>query len=133
MLDFLIPPIIVGMICATIYGLFELFARRGERMAFIEKLAEIKSLGQIEGKIDFTFGKSFSSWALRGGCLLIGLGLGIIAGFVFVSATLKGGDITPYIDRMEKSVYGGCVLLFGGLGLLIAFLLEIKYFGKKEK
>lgn len=131
-MDFIIAPVIVGTICATIYGLFELFARRRERMAFIEKLSEIKSLGQVEGKIDFTFGKSFSCWALRGACLLIGLGLGLIIGYLITPG------IGEYYDKIrlakiESVVYGGSILLFGGLGLLAAFILEVKFFQKHEK
>lgn len=131
MLDFLIAPIIVGIICATIYGLFELFARRRERMAFIEKLSEIKSLGSIDGKIDFTFGKSFSYWALRGGCLLAGLGLGIIVGYMITFTTLEN-NVDNHISNLSETVYGGCILLFGGIGLLVAFILEMKYLRKKE-
>ncbi len=128
MLDFLIAPSIVGIVAATIYGLFELFARRRERIALIEKLSEIKNFGQVEGKIDFTFGKSFSFWALRGGCLLIGLGLGIVIGYLLTFNV----ENVAYITRMESTVFAGCILLFGGLGLLLAFILEMKYF-KKQK
>lgn len=126
-MNFIIAPVIVGTICATIYSLFELFARRRERIALIEKLSEIKSLGQIEGKIDFTFGKSFSCWALRGACLLIGLGLGLIVGYLITLGTGEGSD------RIESVLYGGSILLFGGLGLLVAFILEMKFFQKHEK
>lgn len=127
----LTAPIIVGMICATIYGLFELFARRRERITLIEKLAEIKSMGQIEGKIDFSFGRSFSCWGLRGGCLLIGLGLGIIVAYFLQIKILHGGEIGMKIYEMQRIISSGSVLLFGGLGLLIAFILEYKYFRKK--
>ncbi|MFR3330842.1 MAG: DUF6249 domain-containing protein [Odoribacter splanchnicus] len=127
----LTAPIIVGIICATIYGLFELFARRRERITLIEKLVEIKSMGQIEGKIDFSFGRSFSCWGLRGGCLLIGLGLGIIVAYFLQITTMHGGDIGIEIADRKQVIYSGCVLFFGGLGLLIAFILEYKYFRKK--
>ena len=40
MLDFLMVPLVVGIICAGIYGLFELFVRRKERLAIIEKIGE---------------------------------------------------------------------------------------------
>ena len=33
-------PLIMGIICAGIYGLFELFVRRKERLAIIEKIGE---------------------------------------------------------------------------------------------
>lgn len=127
-LDFLTAPTIVGIVAATIYGLFELFARRRERMALIEKLTEIKNLGSVEGKIDFTFGKSFSYWALRGGCLLIGLGLGIVIGYLITFNVSE----EVYVTKMESTVFSGCILLFGGLGLLLAFILEMKYFRKQK-
>ena len=125
----MVAPIIVGTVCATVYGLFELFARRRERIAFIEKLSEIQGQGQFEGKINLTFGKSFSAWALRGGCLLAGMGLGIIIGYLLTF----GLTDAQYARRIEDAVYGGCVLLGGGLGLIAAFMLEMKYLKKKEE
>lgn len=126
----LTAPSIVGIMCATIYGLFKLFVCRRERITLIEKLAEIKSMGQIEGKIDFSFGGSFSCWGLRGGCLLIGLGIGIIVAY-FLQQRILQGNIGMEICEMQGMIYSGSVLLFGGLGLLIAFILEYKYFRKK--
>ena len=93
-MGYIIAPFIVGMICATIYGLFELFARRKERIAIIEKLAEGKTFGQIEGKIDLSFNRSYSFWGLRGGCLMLGLGVGLILGITNTDRTLGlYGDI----------------------------------------
>ena len=126
---------IVGIISATIYYLFELFARRRERLALIEKLTEIKNLGQVEGRIDLNFGKSsdFSSWGLRGGCLLVGLGLGLLIGFLIVNV-FGLIDFSNYRqDDIRVVVFGGSLFLFGGLGLLIAFVLEMKYFRKDKK
>ena len=33
-------PLIVGIVCAGIYGLFELFVRKKERLAIIEKIGD---------------------------------------------------------------------------------------------
>ena len=44
MLDFLMVPLVVGIICAGIYGLFELFVRRKERLAKQLKESENKEL-----------------------------------------------------------------------------------------
>lgn len=131
MLDFLVAPIIVGTICATIYGLFELFARRKERLAFIEKIAEINNLGHIDGKIEFSFGRKFSTWALKGGCLLLGIGFGIV--FAFLISSMLTSEPSGYQYKVISSLYGGSVFLFGGLGLVLAFILEMKYFNKKEQ
>ena len=37
MMDFISVPLVVGIVCAGIYGLFELFVRKRERLAIIEK------------------------------------------------------------------------------------------------
>lgn len=135
MTDFIMAPAIVGIISLTIYRLFELFARRRERLAMIEKLTEIKNLGHVEGRIDLNFGKSsnFSSWSLRGGCLLVGLGLGLLISF-FIISNSTFADFSNYGQRgIRELVFGGSVLFFGGLGLLIAFILEMKYFRNIEK
>ena len=134
-MTFIMAPAIVGIICLTFYRLFELFARRRERLAMIEKLTEIKNLGQVEGRIDLNFGKTydFPSWALRGGCLLVGLGLGLLIGFII----LYNSGFTNFANFSQSGIrdltLGGSVLLFGGFGLLIAFILEINYLHKNKK
>lgn len=132
-MGYIIAPFIVGMICATIYGLFELFARRRERIAIIEKLAEGKTFGQIEGKIDLSFGRSYSFWGLRLGFLMLGLGVGLILG-TSISDRVVGfsGDISWRMREIQDVIYGGSVLLCGGFGLLIAFLIEMFGFKKKR-
>lgn len=130
----IIVSVMVVTISITVYGLFELLVRRKERLAIIEKLSEGKNFGQVNGKFNISFGSSsFSSWALRGGCLLIGLGMGLIVGFLLLSAFVSDtGDVTPRIAETASVVYGGSLLLFGGLGLLLAFILEMKYAKRKE-
>lgn len=132
-MGYIIAPFIVGIICATIYGLFELFARRRERLAIIEKLAEGRTFGQIEGKFDLSFGKSYSYWGLRGGFLMLGMGIGLILGTIMVSEWVGFSDeITYRMRNIQEVIYGGSVLLCGGLGLLIAFLIEVLCLKKKK-
>lgn len=132
-MGYIIAPFIVGMICATIYGLFELFARRKERIAIIEKLAEGKTFGQIEGKIDLSFNRSYSFWGLRGGCLMLGLGVGLILGITITDRTLGlSGDIGWRMREIQDVIYGGSVLLCGGIGLLLAFLIEMFCFKNRK-
>ncbi len=114
----LVPPIIVLGIAYAIYKLVELFARRKERMAIIEKLST--SDGKIV-PLDIT--KWFSppapaSWALRLGLLLTGLGLGLGLAVImrYYMGEVPGGD----------ALYFALMLLFGGLGLVIAYLIEQK-------
>ena len=38
MMDFIMVPLTTGIVFAAIYGLFELFVRRKERLAIIEKI-----------------------------------------------------------------------------------------------
>lgn len=132
-MGYIVAPFIIGIICATIYGLFELFARRRERIAIIEKLAEGKTFGQIEGKIDLSFGRSYSFWGLRGGCLMLGLGFGLILG-IYIADQVVGfsGDVTYRMIEIQEVIYGGSILLCGGLGLLVAFLIEVLCFRKKR-
>ena len=84
MLDFLMVPLVVGIICAGIYGLFELFVRRKERLAIIEKIGEKLDASSFEGKLRLpSYGVSLRSFgSLKGGCLLAGIGLGLLVGFL---------------------------------------------------
>ena len=40
MMDFIVVPLTTGIVFAAIYGLFELFVRRKERLAIIEKIGD---------------------------------------------------------------------------------------------
>ena len=129
MLDFIMIPLIVWIICSAIYNLFELFARKKERLFLIEKMVEpvppttfqnsVKSFRLPTVNIS-----SFSS--LKIGSLLIGLGLGLLVGF-FLYAVAK-----PLIDdglrdyEMQSVIFGASILLFGGLSLVVAFIVELK-------
>ena len=84
-MNFITAPLIVGIITLGIYKLFELFACRRERITLIEKLGEKMSQTDLElnGKIclpDFNR-PQLSFGALKGGCLLLGVGLGLLVGF----------------------------------------------------
>ena len=70
----------VAIIFGVIYKLFELFACRRERMMLIEKLSsEDLTSGK---KLNVKLPASFSP--LRLGCLLLGLGLGLLVGYSLV-------------------------------------------------
>ena len=123
MFDFIIPPLIVGFITLGIYKLFELFVCKKERLLIIEKMGEKFTPDMLEHKINFSSIGNLSFSSLKWGCLLMGLGLGLLAAFVihynFQDFVSKKWDI-------QSMVYGACVLIFGGLGLLTAFLVELK-------
>ncbi len=137
MMDFIMVPIVVGICIAGVYGLFELFVRRKERLALIEKLSDKIDSKVIEGKLPmpgYNFMKGFSFSALKAGCLLAGIGLGLLIAFIVVACSynyLMGED---YIrQELVGSVYGASVLLFGGIGLIIAFVIELKMANKKKE
>ena len=109
--------------------MFELFVRKKERLAIIEKIGDKLDPSAFDAKIGLprlTTNFSFSS--LKTGCLLMGIGLGILFGF-FLSLSTNAYD--DY--EMQSAVYGASVLLFGGLGLIIAFVLELKLSKDKNK
>lgn len=136
-MDFITIPLVVGICIAGVYGLFELFVRRRERLAIIEKIGDKLDASAFEGKLGLPSyaGKHFSFNALKAGCLLAGIGLGLLIAFIIV-ATLSVSMQTLDVDngwfgrQLIGTVYGASVLLFGGIGLIVAFVIEWKL-GKK--
>ena len=79
-------------------------------------------------------GTRFSFSALKAGCLLAGIGLGLLVGFFIdldVSTSFVGAD--GFSRDVSEVVYGASVLLFGGLGLIIAFVVEMRLDKGKDK
>ena len=110
-----------------IYKLFELFVRRKERMAMIEKM----SFGDgmvVPPDVTKLFSPPIPTFgALRIGLLLTGLGLGLVLAIFMNSyldwlASNAGGRPGRYFEVL----YLAFMLLFGGLGLVIAYLMEQK-------
>lgn len=129
MMSFISVPLVVGIICAGIYGLFELFVRKKERLAIIEKIGDHLDASIFCGKLGLPsyMGTRFSFSALKAGCLLAGIGLGLLVGFFIdlnVSTSFVGAD--GFSRDVSEVVYGASVLLFGGLGLIIAFVVEMR-------
>lgn len=126
MLDFIVVPVVVGMITLGIYKFFELLVCRRERLNIIEKLDSEALVDYLKNvpmglrigrasETDVSHGISFV--ALRLGCLLVGLGAGLLVGYWSLSS--GAGDFFA-----QTAVYGGSVLGFGGLGLVVAFVVE---------
>jgi len=135
MMDFISIPLVVGIITLGIYRLFDLFVRKKERLAIIEKIGDKFDASMIENKFSFPFkfegGGAFGT--LKIGCLLLGVGLGLLVAYFISYGTLAGFTSDDYrINQIAGTIYGACVLLFGGLGLLIAFLIEMKYIKDKK-
>ena len=119
MLEFITIPLVVGIITFGIYKLFELYARRKERLLLVEKLSENVDLEKFNmvfpSMPNFSVNK-FTS--LKAGCLLVGLGLGLLAGFLIVFAY----EVKDY--ELKSMAIGSTILLAGGISLLIAFFVE---------
>ena len=132
MMNFITAPLVCGIFVLGFYKLFELFVCKKERLLIIEKMGEKFTPDMLEHKINFSSIGKFSSSALKLGCLLMGLGLGLLIGYLICSTTLEGyaemGDVRLNYNMREtiSIIYGACILLFGGLGLLTAFLIELK-------
>ena len=123
MLDFIMVPLVCGIFVFGFYKLFELFVCKKERLLIIEKMGDKFTPDMLGHKINFSSIGNLSFSGLKWGCLLMGLGLGLLAAFAihynFQYFISKQWDI-------QSMVYGACVLIFGGLGLLTAFLVELK-------
>lgn len=134
-MDFITVPVIISIITYGIYKLFELFVCRRERLSIIEKLSDNQFLSVPNSFSLPNYAQPRTAYGtLKGGCLLLGIGLGLLVGFV-ICATC----IPDYFDKMNwihkqtaAVIYGSCVLIFGGLGLLTAFIIELKLGKKKE-
>ncbi|WP_070103920.1 DUF6249 domain-containing protein [Parabacteroides merdae] len=77
----------------------------------------------------------FSFSSLKTGCLLMGIGLGILVGFfcnLIVAANSHSLDFRNEYEAIS-SAYGASVLLFGGLGLIVAFVIETNMKKKEDK
>jgi hypothetical protein len=133
--------LIVGFFVLGTYKLFELFVRKGERLAIIEKLFTLTENKEVSGSIklpDISLGSNFNfdSWSLRISLLLIGIGLGSLLSF-FTQYYLFDFYQTLNIDENSWAVSNrisdiktftnfSFISIFGGTGLLIAYLIESK-------
>ena len=132
MVEAIMVPAVCGMFIFGFLKLFELFVCKKERLLIIEKMGEKFTPDMLEHKLSFSSIGKFSSSALKFGCLFMGLGLGLLIGYLICSTTLEGytnmGDVRLNYNMREtiSIIYGACILLFGGIGLLTAFLVELK-------
>ncbi|KAA6342957.1 hypothetical protein EZS27_009328 [termite gut metagenome] len=139
MMDFITAPLIVGIVALGIYKLFELFVCKRERLIILEKLGDKITLPIELNKLslpNYRHSLPFSFGALKAGCLLMGIGLGLFAGFFFCAVAIP--DYFTNFHKWEMRelygvVYGSCVLFFGGAGLVIAFIIETKKKKEEEK
>ena len=103
-----------------IYALFELFVRRKERLLIIEKISErmdIADLGKRLSLPSYSLPR-FSFSSLKTGCLLMGIGLGILVGFfcnLIVAANSHSLDFRNEYEAISQ-LMGASVLFVWRFG-----------------
>jgi hypothetical protein len=125
--------VIVATVAFAIYSLFELFIRRKERMAVIEKISTGIDPNVLKDQFNL-FSKKWDnnhtgSWAIRIGSLFVGVGLGItIAAIINLCIWHTWGVYhAPYeYSETMQVLYPACASIFGGLGLIIAYFIDRK-------
>jgi len=134
MMDFISIPVIVGTVVFGIYKLFELFARRKERLALIEKLGQLPPPINKISLPDYSVpGLSFG--ALKIGCLLMGFGLGLLIGYIICASTINDyiqNSRSWEIREVSGLIYGASIFAMGGIGLITAFVIEMRLSKKKD-
>lgn len=107
---------LIGFIAffAMVFGIMYIFytTRNKERMALIDKGADASLFNTGKTHVPwFNWGK----FALKTGMLLIGVGLGIIAGAILESVEAFPDPVAGYFSM---------IFIFGGLALVIFYLID---------
>ncbi|MDE7126216.1 MAG: hypothetical protein K2O12_07055 [Muribaculaceae bacterium] len=113
---------LTAIVFVSIYKMIELFVRRNERMAIINKLHTENSRNIDFGKLNINsaLGSSQKFTALKWGAFAIGLGIGLLVYFIIV---INCSEIDEFYF-LKSTLSGSLCLIGGGLGLIIAFLIE---------
>lgn len=126
---------IVGIVFYSIYAVFELFARKNERKAMIEKLSDGIDTNVLESNLKVFSRGEFTSWAIRIGCLLIGIGLGVLVSSIVklsLLSTVHADNLRGFFNTFD-TMYLASSAFFGGIGLVVAYFIERNYTDKKER
>ena len=80
-------------------------------------------------------GYDLSCFSEKFGCLLLGMGLGLLTGYIICATTVPDyfTERNWRMSELTSLIYGANVLLFGGLGLVVAFIVELKISQKNRK
>lgn len=129
----LTPVFVTATIFGVLYKVIELLVRRKERLRLIEKITELppellvdklpglKSMQSLlNSDADTDFGSS-KFVTLRWGCLICGIGLGMLIGGIYMACN---PDIASW--RTRDMIVGGSILLSGAVGLIVAFVVEYR-------
>ena len=128
---------IVGFCVLGIYKIFELFVKKNERIALIEKLAISKESKEIDiPTLNFNKGSS----PLRLSLLFMGVGIGCILAFFaqyyyfdsFLNVDFNDWGTRNNVNQIKFVLNFSFIAIFGGLGLFIAYLIESKKLKNKD-
>ncbi|MDR1883302.1 MAG: hypothetical protein LBR26_11065 [Prevotella sp.] len=123
---------VVGIITYGVYRLFELYARRRERIAMIEKLSSGIDPEVLKVPLHTPKYKDIStgSWAIRIGLLLIGIGSGVVIATIMDLSLMNeyqnNNKFYYELRNVAEVLYPACAAVFGGIGLVIAYVIEQK-------
>jgi len=136
MMDELFMFLTFATVTYAIYKLFELFVRRSERLAIINKLSDGMNPHLISGSlnVDLNFNNTGQSVPMRLGLLLVGIGLGIfIVAMVHLNILSKMDNDESWWRYRDIFIllYFAIPTTLGGAGLLIAHLIEERRAKKK--
>jgi hypothetical protein len=129
MMEFISIPVTFGIGAYAFYKLIELYVRKKERLMIIEKLNMLDNINTQNINLSNLFGEEKflknPYLALRIGSLLMGLGLGLLIGYLI--AQLSFGYIAEPSWNIRETIsviYGATTLFFGGMGLITGFIIE---------
>lgn len=129
--------LIVGILTFGLYSLCELFVRRKERLAMIDKMIlNADNLGFIDLPKLSNRATNGSHLGLSIGCLFIGVGLGLfLACMIDISLIL---DMKQYEEsvgwnmavrsNVSAILYPSLATALGGVGLTVSYIIERKHF-----
>jgi len=112
--DLSITLVWLGFLASIVLGLYFYFsARHKERMALIEKNADVSEIFKVR---EFRF---HFPW-LKLGMTILGVGFGLFAVVVLANQP----EIQNLTQDLREMLVTGTILIFGGLGLVIAHFIE---------
>ncbi len=132
MLHFITIPVITGICVYGFYKIIDLFVRKKERVMIIEKIASLENVNPERLNISKLFSDAKADrsgfFSLRAGSLLVGVGLGLLFGYIIaLNTNFSVGSLgAEHYSQLSEIIYGSTTLLFGGLGLITGLIIEHK-------
>ncbi len=123
MLNFITVPVTTAIVFFGVYKLFELFVRRKERNIIAQNLTELSS-NPLQ-TVNLAFNSNCGKFTpIRFAAAAIGLGVGLILGFLLDSVSWSSSSLDSY--DQSTVFYGGSTLICLGLALVACFIYEQK-------